>query len=940
MGKEEGSFPDCHGLGVTHSWLNKFGMKKALIIIGIVVLTVVVGFFAFLGFLSYTYHSMRQRAQLAAQQEMEQHESSLVNGPNTILDAVKTQAPVVVDPEGYQTEDNWLAATICREIAEMAFVAAHPDQTLPDIKIQAQVDPDKPAIHVEVSGFEQGNDATVVSDLTPVFAWDAHGYAPLARRFLGNVATAPPEPASDATDILSHLLSLTGSELALEDVRVSTDLQQKPSSPEIHEQAALLLTALALRENAGIYSDNRILLSRATAHLALAEALRGNQPATWPGLVAEGAIRTLSGRELDALGYLDGLDARGDGPPSAKSWIAALRVVAKQDWRAADVNAASPLLLKIAWFQVIARDLSGIVATHHLDEIVPEPEAKPNATTEPPPNPQLDLPDWGRALVATEYDFSEENGSRFLAANGPRELSELAETLKIEGDPAADAENLAGAFAEPEHGTVSRDANGKLTVRVIGPAAFKYSVRRHLFQNLSAIRGLAMEMESGKTEIEAYLSRMDVRFRGVSQYELTHSTGDAAQTQVMVDRMHAAKQTWRVWEIPPLPDCYHLPGGDLLNSFYSRAVPFGTAYRPEERVAIMDRLASTEVNKYAKRAQKEYRDMMASMPAGPKRDAAAQAWLADQNAHPERVMLRDRSPVAKELLKLAPDDYTLATDEIPPEQLLTVAAPFLDYNMRALLRIQKVEDRMPLPEAQYEAVYRRQVALDPDLYFGLAYLLFQQGREDEAAAMDRLGYAQAYDVVYMSNAADNLVEYDVTHGLSDEAKTVAQRAADVGSVGGMRTQMRYLESVNQLEPAEKLGQQIMESYGNERPLHAFYVRHRDQYPAQYRVEVTRTFPDGLKKADLASFTGKPKSGCQIKSDTAVLRKAQLQKEDVIVALDGYAVNSAAQYGFIWNFTRDPAMDFIIWRDDHYLEIKASVPHRDFYVSMDNYFGTP
>jgi hypothetical protein len=85
-----------------------------------------------------------------------------------------------------------------------------------------------------------------------------------------------------------------------------------------------------------------------------------------------------------------------------------------------------------------------------------------------------------------------------------------------------------------------------------------------------------------------------------------------------------------------------------------------------------------------------------------------------------------------------------------------------------------------------------------------------------------------------------------------------------------------------------------------------------------------------------SFSGPPTNGIVIKSNSPQLQRASLSQGDVVVALDGCKVESDPQYDYINAQATDPKMDFIIWRQNTYLEVHATVPHRKFHVDMDAY----
>ena len=421
-----------------------------------------------------------------------------------------------VDPEGYKTEDNWLATQISREIAVMAFFAAQPTAPLPDLKVMASVDPKVPSVHVAIEGWAAG---ATTCDLTPAFAWDPNGYAPLARLLIGGSAATPGAPADD--DVLANLLELKGEKLAAEDVRLSADLQAHPASWQDHEAAALVLMALALRNEDSLYVDNRPLLNKATAHLALAQAWRGDDRATWPGLIAGAALRVLAGREVDALAHLDDLSKQPDLPEAAKPWIAALRVRTAQDWRKAEVTENFPLLLKIVWFRIVELDLVPDVARARLMQVVPQPAQD---LTLPPDqqktNPDTLIPDWGRAFGASPFYDEGDDSIKNSQYKLDLEFHELDEILKIEKAAPFDLDHLATVFAELPTETVSQDDAGKTRVRVIGAGGFKAISLGHIFDSLIS-RDIAGDTNQDAAQAQNLFAKMDGLFHGVPGYELT-----------------------------------------------------------------------------------------------------------------------------------------------------------------------------------------------------------------------------------------------------------------------------------------------------------------------------------------------------------------------------------------------------------------------------------
>jgi hypothetical protein len=426
----------------------------------------------------------------------------------------------------------------------MTFVAAHPDSAMPDFTVKSVVDAEKPEVQVTIGGFVTKDSAASPQSpseplqirLTPAFAWDSAGYAPLVRQLLNSAGESPARAgtteAADngAANVLDNLLHLTGKSLALEDVRISANLEKHPASWRDHEAAALLLTALALREHAGVYSDNRTLLNRATAHLALAEALRGNEPATWPGLIAESAIATFAGREVEALSLLDNLSARSDGPASAASWIAALRLLAKGDWRVAEVKPESPLLLKIAWFTNLSQDLPADLSVDHLRRALPSPSVDPSLPDDQQKgNPDTLIPDWSRIAAERTWradQMDPEEVTRSVSYKLDMEFHELDDILPAEGAAALDLKNLAPLLSQSEKDTISRDTSGRPVVHVIGLETFEAASRRHLLSDLGHNHKRGSVQDGDDDSMDQ--GRVDELFGGVPGYDFGHGWDNSA----------------------------------------------------------------------------------------------------------------------------------------------------------------------------------------------------------------------------------------------------------------------------------------------------------------------------------------------------------------------------------------------------------------------------
>ncbi|HEY0256939.1 MAG TPA: hypothetical protein VGC39_05815, partial [Candidatus Methylacidiphilales bacterium] len=260
---------------------------------------------------------------------------------------------------------------------------------------------------------------------------------------------------------------------------------------------------------------------------------------------------------------------------------------------------------------------------------------------------------------------------------------------------------------------------------------------------------------------------------------------------------------------------------------------------------------------------------------------------------------------------------------------------FVDYNMMPIERIESL-DAAHLSDADRLTILRKHVVLEPAFGFRAGVVLRSKGLVDEAAEMDRKAFATGNDPVGISNSVLPLVDYDLAHGLNDEALKVAKAAGDTMSEEGLSTYSYALERLGRLDEAADVVQKDGEMYSDPEKLTIFELRHPDRFLSVYHEELSRNFPNGLLATKLADFSGPPADGVAITSDSDTLRAAGLQQGDVMVALGGYRTESEAQYIFVRALSLDAQMDFIVWRAGQYLEIKATVPGRRMMVDLKDY----
>jgi hypothetical protein len=842
-------------------------------------------------------------------------------------------APVITPPDkGQPNEDDWIAANTAREIVSMAEAIRNPNAAVPKLNVSAHVDAGNSSVHVEIDGTSRGQ---LVADLKPVFAWDADGYAPLAQKALVGFAA---DNANDGQDVLADLGELTGYNLAKADVRLSSELQDHPSAWRLHEDAAFVLCALALRENAGGWTDTRKMLSRATAHLAIAQSLRGSDLATWPGLIADAAIRTLSGRELDATSHLDSLASRKDVPTSASPWLASLKTLAKLDWRVANVTATSPLVLKIAWFQAVADDMPDGPAVSRLDQIVPPPKEGADGTMDQNAGKgDWQLPDWGRAALAGPGYITVQNGWRYTEAQITLELNELGQIFEVEGAPPVDEQNIASALGERENPSVETGPGDKPLWHAIGLGTFKDASRRHLFVTIHAAYDF-YNMELGSHEsAEALRVRLITMFKGVPlASQAVSGIGDG----ITSGQASAQDRATEPADIPAT-EAFSMPEYANAKQFYGGGVPFGTTYQARFRLEGLgvDPSFDEKIKNVLAQADAQREKELQGLSIGQQMDKFHKIAEETKKTMDELIANRGPTPREKALLLLAPGNYDLATDHLCGKALLAAATPFLDYNSRAFGRLEE-DPPQGLAEADQEPILRRDAVFDPQKYFALGVLLRDEGRIDEAAQVDRIGVAKSVDDVGFSDAVDPLVEYDLDHGDKAEAEQIAERANATGSAAGMCVEMLVLEKDGELDKAAELGEQLKQGYGYASPVYGIYARHHDHFPNQYAGIVAQFFPDGMDHATFDTFYQAPAEGVCLTGKTKPVKTSGLKLGDVIVACNGYKVSNVYQYDVIRDLNGDPVLDLVVWRGDKYEELKPSLPSHRFNAELSNYTPGP
>ena len=180
----------------------------------------------------------------------------------------------------FQDESQFIVENIVTDLAEQIYyaklhrvpasrqfrvaVAEPADSPLATPTYDVQVDLDK-----QVHGLK-----TKLAVTGPIWSPEVYeGVVQMLAQTVGLEAGA--EAAADNPALLAKLTDGTGTTLEKENQRLSAALEEDFINPALHEQAALLLGAFALREHSGDFYEIRSPLCRMTAHLAMARLLGG-----------------------------------------------------------------------------------------------------------------------------------------------------------------------------------------------------------------------------------------------------------------------------------------------------------------------------------------------------------------------------------------------------------------------------------------------------------------------------------------------------------------------------------------------------------------------------------------------------------------------------------------------------------------------------------------
>jgi hypothetical protein len=688
--------------------------------------------------------------------------------------------------------------------------------------------------------------------------------------------------------------------LEKENARLSALLAGDMRDPLAHEEAALLLAAFALRESAYAFDDVRFLLGRITAHLAVARSLRGDAPPSLAGAIAEAALLALGGRQQEALEAIERLPGTSR---AALSWRNALTMYTTSDWRGRPETPEShkgsdSLLERVQRFRAMVTALGSSAAVSRFGEAQGSP-----------------LPDWGR-IVTWAYCCAASDSS-FITTQMERELAELQEVWSLARDDRMSPGNAAEALNVPA-GRLLGD-NGP---RVLGWGTWAAFYQRHIAGLLVAAHEILDESLAMPESAVAFSHDARQVFSGLTldpvvEVRRSRKAGARVEDTIGMDegielaRRSPEVLSARSWEF--LADtALHMMrkrGMPQAELWFSRAVLETSILDTPSRVRLLGDAAG--------------------------KPNSVETSLAGFAPHHPAV-------VDIVLKRLPPEEKTL--DRVTRE-----VGARVEYDIEALRKLEEAADKegekgIPIRE--------RMCDLDRNECADLGWAFVRLGRPVEAAAAFQRMVDEAPDRIGVCNHANWLVNYQYDQGRVEEARTLADMAADVYCAWGLYTRAYLSERMGQPVEAERGYVARAERYDGEEPvsypLVGFYyrmarVRKDMKYEPRLEELLSRVFPAGLEPLPETPDASPPTDGLLIDGKSDWLEYAGLRGSDVIVGLDGFRVRSLPQYDVVRNFQALPSdateMRLRVWRQTQYLDVTTRLLGRRFGVRVRTY-GTP
>jgi hypothetical protein len=778
--------------------------------------------------------------------------SPYVTRQQTVLDRPAAKWP-------HRNEEHWLIDRIVRDIAEIVAFAKSSGDSSPVIEI---LENDGTAFRLRA---EQGGVTIEQRFELKHHLWSAETFAAVAGVLLQGWAKDAARPAGVRDVALLPALA-TGDMTAVvrQSKRISERLTQRPLDAELHENAALIAASLALREAAGDFADARVALSRTTAHLALARALRKQEGES--GTIARAIVSALVGRQQEAVNSTSSLAGSGS------LWKSAVQLRATGDWRKVSAPGKASGIEQKELFRALRR--AG--AAEKSVELLQQLRAPQSA-------------DWNR--LAMETGLSVQHGHAFAAGSLPLEMMAFAASYQaFHGGQPREAELVPLLNREPERAVV-RPINGKPQIEVLGWGHFAAFHQRHICHSLSETLvfvgrslGLTKDAATVEAEISELLDGMTLLpFARLSAIETpSQRPPELLAAAAKVAQSHPQMITAAAWMPGTLTD-------DAFRWFVPQ-LPFGTLYE------LADRSRTVAPNIY--------------LVLGPQFWTGAALEMAPWHTAVKRSAVFAKfgnDPTAEQVAAIA---STLGEFNLFIMRDIAAASKNDAKAYRAVMeRIAAIEPNSYVDLAQHlqrhgtpeEAAAASQLAFDKasdrvavsNHMLWLVEHYLQQGRTADAEKI-----ARDCGRSYSSAGLATLALFLEKTGQHDEAESYYKKIKE-----------RY-----------GTGDELLAFYTRNKNA-------RPEYARAAEAGMAALFPDGYQRVQLGDLHGPPAQGVIISSSSSRVAQAGLKPGDIIVGIEGVHVRSVDQYLYLREQARDLPMTLIVWTGAQYREARVDVPQR-------------
>ncbi len=804
----------------------------------------------------------------------------------------------VVPANGYfhtpfQDESQFIVEAIISDLAEQMFFAAH--HRLPETNYFSVTAAEKAGSTVDVPVYElrirlEPKKSDIKMDLKidgPI--WSPRVYKPVADAVASTIGLgAGTGGGTEDAELLTKLSDSKAETIEQENKSLSAALQEDFSNSELHEKAALLLGAFALREHSGKFFEIRSPLSRITAHLAMAQFLRSSDLFGENGQVAEAMLLTLMNDEAAALETLGNINTNN---AASRSMVRALHARNTGDFRPlADVTNLSPM-------EAIERFAaeSSYVST-------PTAWAKLN-------DRQKQIIDYVR--IANENDYSVENGHELLQVSMPLEMQEFGGVYQLSHDKELAGSDLAKTLeATPEH-CFSTGAAGQLVVNVIGWGQWSMFFQRHLCHAMQQNFYFLNYQWGVGDEAKKFASECDETFGGLMLYPFVRRYNCTDETSYHKSVDDGFKVTVATPQFVPA-ECWN----ELCYT-----VRFAPPYNPNP---------NPHINEWHNH----------NPPPGTVYD------LHPRLNHPSLISRGDAVARFEQLHEIAPYDCRISgfildkkyNSKPNYQQALAMFHELTPFSVTALRWVAGSVYDQP---KQYEEYMTRAGDLEPSCYYILGDYAWNHNDQDKAARFYERAYDADLDRVRAASYALWLVRYYLKHEQKARAEQVANEAGAVYSFRGLEAEAFFFESTSNYDGAFEWYGKIEERYNGSAPMINFLLRYKEMtgntgFDGELQKRMSTLFPKGKEKVSIGDFKTSPTDGIVMQGQSSLMESAGLKKGDVIVALSGIRVHNLMQYTYERDSLTGAEMDLIVCQGNTYQEVKASPPNHKFGVEVQDY----